>query len=535
MRTIEKLTVLVVVFCMAGLANAEYLEDWESPSWAHNESIVNATAKGWGPSAPLGGANCWVKNLSTWLGETDSQVAMGGATAGGAVRALDVADIGTGEFAVSALIRVNVDGGNQSRAGLYLGNYTLAGTSFPTPRGFLTVNLRDSNWDGMGVYQYDMSALTDDAVVLPGVSFADNGWTELKIVANNATGAASVWYRNVVDNITPTPLEDWQLAYTYQPAQNYSFTHVGIYMEKSGMLDKLKVTPVPEPPVVFEDDFEEPVWSVGDWSGGAETYGEYMTSETGWLPLNAFNPFMVSTGENNPGRPGPYPNVDLRRGVAGSQATMEVYNAVGSGIGNTHSFDAQPGKTLRASVALRLDGIALPTSTYINGIGAFYLGDASLTDNGVADNAYKLTVGSAGASECAMQVLEGGVDTQGTAAFGNTGFIGQEWFELRICVSDVGLASQSARAEWRNLDDTTGDPTSDWTTIGAFDALEGALFDVTHVGFDDTEQHQGGASLIPWDNVLVTAVTAAPVSSTLGLLVMGLGAAVLTGLRRRRR
>lgn len=225
MRTIERLTVLVMLFCVAGLAKAEYVEDWEAPTWANGNGVVNNN--GWGPAKPVSGANCFVRNLNAWIGETDSQIAEGNA-AGGASRIIDLGDVGTGLFEVRAVIRVNYD--PESRAGLYLGNDSVVGDTWAAPLGFLTAQLRgpgsSGQWNGMYCGQYDVSALTDDVVVVPGFSFAGNGWTELKILANKNTGEASAWYRNVVDNITPTPLEDWQLAFDYTTAQNYTFTHL---------------------------------------------------------------------------------------------------------------------------------------------------------------------------------------------------------------------------------------------------------------------------------------------------------------------
>ncbi len=172
------------------------------------------------------------------------------------------------------------------------------------------------------------------------------------------------------------------------------------------------------------------------------------------------------------------------------------------------------------------------------GEAKIFIGDSSIVNAGVTGmNGYMLTFESE-EHLGKIEVFENGVNTQSATALLDSGWghfpnlpddadASLEWVEIQIVVSNVGQANQSAIAQWRDVDDAQNGTvaTTAFTTMGVFESVEGAMFNLDHIAIFSSRQDNGGASLIGFDNINVFPEPAS-------LTLLGLGGLMI--LRRRR-
>ena len=160
------------------------------------------------------------------------------------------------------------------------------------------------------------------------------------------------------------------------------------------------------------------------------------------------------------------------------------------------------------------------TGGQFNGNGELLLGNDSMLD-GAAEYSYRIFINGDSSGSLTTLINNGGAQIQ----FGTQSV--SDWYMLRLTVTDVGTAGETAIAEIADVDDTTGVPNTAFSMLGTFNPSGGTTA-LTHVGVTSSGI-TAGASLKPFDNVLVQMLVV-PEPATLSLLGMG-----AMGLLRRRR
>jgi hypothetical protein len=254
------------------------------------------------------------------------------------------------------------------------------------------------------------------------------------------------------------------------------------------------------PAANFSEDWDG---SNGAWSatGSFEYDGDVVPGKNGWVahPTLGGIGHRVIQGQPN-GNPG-----DLRKGVGGTQGVSNSNEGCPPpGCGSAHPI----GAFTVLSVLTRVSGFAINGGVNVNGEGQIYLGDA------LGENGYQVTFDSSGGGS--LDTLQGG--SASSSGLADSGFSSNSWFELQIVIPNSGPAF----AQYQDVDDNTGLGSGTYTNLGSFGA---GSVNVELLAIASTQQFQGGASAVPFDNI-----NAFPEPASLTLL--GLGGLMM--LRRRR-
>ena len=249
-------------------------------------------------------------------------------------------------------------------------------------------------------------------------------------------------------------------------------------------------------------------WTKGNFGGGHEaaSAGDYIEGNNGWVNQNGLLHHHVI---GNPGNGG----ADIRAGVGLTQGLGNSWDGCSTGCGSAHATNVGDTSTVVASVLTRTGG-------QFNGNGELLLGNDSMLD-GAAEYSYRIFINGDSSGSLTTLINNGGAQIQ----FGTQSV--SDWYMLRLTVTDVGTAGETAIAEIADVDDTTGVPNTAFSMLGTFNPSGGTTA-LTHVGVTSSGI-TAGASLKPFDNVLVQMLVV-PEPATLSLLGMG-----AMGLMRRRR
>jgi len=310
------------------------------------------------------------------------------------------------------------------------------------------------------------------------------------------------------------------------------------------------------PPFADDADGQNGPWVSDGGNFGTpddNVFGDVVPGKNGWVGVPdggighrivQGNPDAMAGGVNVPLADHHY-GINLTQGFGNAwEGCPPSGNNSEWGCGSAHSFDLPGASTITYSALTNPNGTAL-TRDMNQGNGLNYageakifIGDSSIANAGVTGmNGYMLTFESEeGLGK--IEVFENGVNTQSATALLDSSWghypnlpkdedASLQWVEIQIVVNNVGQANQSAIAQWRDVDDaqngTVG--TTAFTTMGVFDAVEGAVFSLDHIAIFSSRQDNGGASLIGFDNINVFPEPAS-------LTLLGLGGLMM--LRRRR-
>ena len=260
----------------------------------------------------------------------------------------------------------------------------------------------------------------------------------------------------------------------------------------------------------FSDDFDgsNGSWTKGNFGGAHEaaSAGDYVEGKNGWVNQNALGHHHIIGSPGNGG-------ADIRAGVGLTQGVGNSWDGCPSGCGSAHATNVGDASTVIASVLTRTGG-------QFTGNGELLLGNDSML-GGAAEYSYRIFINGDSSGSLTTLINNEGAQIQ----FGTQSVT--DWFMLRLTVTDVGTAGETAIAEIADVDNTTGALNTAFSLLGTFNPSGGTAA-LTHVGIT-SNQIVAGASLKPFDNVLVQMLVV-PEPATLSLL--GLGA---LGLLRRRR
>ena len=260
----------------------------------------------------------------------------------------------------------------------------------------------------------------------------------------------------------------------------------------------------------FSDNFDgsNGSWTKGTFVGSDHIVagGEFIEGNNGWVNQNGLGHHHVIGHPGNGGG-------DIRAGVGLTQGVGNSWDGCPSGCGSAHATNVGDASTVITSVLTRTGG-------QFTGNGELLLGNDSML-GGAAEYSYRIFINGDSSGSLTTLINNGGAQIQ----FGTQSV--SDWYMLRLTVTDVGTAGETAIAEIADVDDTTGVPNTAFSLLGTFNPSGGTAA-LTHVGIT-SNAIVAGASLKPFDNVLVQMLVV-PEPATLSLLGMG-----TLGLMRRRR